>query len=257
MGDELTTPSEQAVAEDISTPASGLSEQGQKVASTATADTATPAPEVKEDPNEVLKRLREQARRELDSEYGKRHAEAIRQERERAAFEREQMLDRLGQYVPDNELQAYKQNIQSQSVMAELQQLRTEKQYREAQTAFMERKAKYDQVIADAGLTWDKLPPEVVGTSEAGFSERLLEYTAPLVRQAREAGEKRAKAAAEAAERDTEKRLGVPIVGGAAPSGAGGSTPQELSKRIAAAYKAGNRTEAERLREELRRVAGA
>jgi hypothetical protein len=236
-------------------PQAGPSEQGQVVAeSAAPATTAVPEPKPEkqvEDPDATLRRMREQTRKEVDSEYGKKHAEAIRIERERATAERDALLTQLGQFVPDDELAKYKQTIQVKSIEDENRYWRQ----KAAEQAEEEKLRGYvrglEAIVQDAGLTFKDLPPEVVGETPAGFPERFAKYTAKRLLEATKDADKREKKAREEAERETEKRLGVARVSGASPSGTGASTVEGIQKQLRDAHAKGDNAAIRRLGSEL------
>jgi hypothetical protein len=211
--------------------------------STAPAATATPEPKQetqKEDPDAILRKAREQVRHDLDSEYGKKHAEAIRLERERAAAERDALLTQLGQFVPDEELAKARQTIQEKGLREQL----ADYQQREAQNEQVRRWNAIVQrnvdLVKEAGLSgFDDVPKDVLGTTAEDavtFPERFAKHTAKKLREAQADAEKREKKAREEAVRETEQALGVDKVSGATPSGGNPSSLEGLQRKLRDAH---------------------
>ncbi len=258
--EDQTTPIT-ASSEQPTVPAVVPSEPGQVTAeSTIPATTAAPEPKQeppkKEDPDAILRSVRDQARRELESEYGKKQSEAIRQVQERAVAERDALLTHLGQFIPDDELAKARQSIQAKSTEAELNYWR---QKAADDAALQERATRVrglEAIIQDAGMKWEDIPKDVVGESEVGFPERFARYTAKRLREALTDADKREKRAREEAERETEKRLGVSKMSGATPTGSGHTSLGDLSNELASAAARGDKARVSELRDAIYKEAG-
>jgi hypothetical protein len=260
MMEDLTKPvataSEQGVAPVVTPP----SEPSQTVESTAPVETAKPEPKPEpkqaEDPDAVLRRVREQARRELESEFGKRQSEAIRAEKARAAAEHEALLTELGQYAPDDAVAKARQTIQEKGLRERLAYYEQKAAEDAARQGEMEQVRNLEAMVQDAGLSFKDLPKDVIGDSPVGFTERFARFTAKKLRDALADADKREKKAREEAERETEKRLGVSRVSGSTPTGSSHTGLEELSEELASAAARGDKARVSELRDALYKEAG-
>lgn len=246
-------------SEQLAAPTAEPSQQSQTVEPTVPVETATPEPKQepkqKEDPDAVLRKVREQARHDLESEYGKRQSEAIRQVQERAAAERDTLLTQLGQFVPDDELAKARQTIQERGLREQLAYY----QQKDAQDGAMRQlqglAMRNLELVKKAGYDgFDKIPKDVLGTTAedaATFPERFADHLATKYRDALADADKREKKAREEGERETEKRLGVPKMSGATPSGSGGSTLEGLQRQLRDAHARNDGAAIDRLGREI------
>ena len=175
----------------------------------------------------VYEEAREKARHEVQSEYGKRLSEQKRQAEEKVRQERERFLSSLSDFLPDTQLEAYRQQYaadqQAQQQAQQTEQALAENAYyrRQAQEQDLIRKA--GVLIEQAGYKFEDLPADVRGDSVEGFADRFLPFVAKELQKAKKETEKAVKKAADEATRETERKLGVTHVSGGAPVGSGKS----------------------------------
>lgn len=207
-----------------------------------------------------MKKIRDQVRAELSSEFGKklseREAQTQQQYRQylaQAVREAETRLaQRFANFVPEEEMQGFikaRQETDNQMLLEELQALRQEKATRET----------YDQVyreLYDAGIDPRSIPPEVWGASPEGFQGRLAGHLAKEVKKAATEYEEKLRAREKALREEIEAEMGLPKVHGASPSTRGKVAPKQLLDAINQAYLRGDFKRVQELRDEYARQIG-
>lgn len=266
--EDQTTPIA-ASSEQSAAPAATSSEQGQVQAeSTTPATTAAPEPKEepkqKEDPDTILRQVREQTRRELESEYGKKQSAAIREANERAVAEREALLTHLGQFAPDDEVAKARQTIQERGLRDQLAYYQQQDQQRAAMQQLGSVAQRNWELVKEAGLEgpadnpW-KYVKDITGETPQDaftFPERFARLAAKRLLEANKDADKREKKAREEAERETEMRLGVPRLSGTTPTGSGHTGLRALSDELASAAARGDKARVSELRDAIYKEAG-
>lgn len=193
---------------------------------------------------EALKEARERARHEAESEFGKKASERERMIREEERLRQEQLLAEVADYVPDTQIAALRTRITEQQRQRALRE-QTERESAELQQwrqfAYIQQEAqKAEKVATEAGYSLSDLPPDVRGESPIGFGERFNTFLVKEVAKLKKQTVTEVKKAAEQAARDTERKLGVTTVAGAAPVGNGGGDLASLRNKLRDAHARGD-----------------